>query len=116
MKPFLSRMIGPALILLVALTSIQLGAARGQARIAGEVVLCTGTGPVAVAVDANGVPVKTPHICPDCALTLLVGLAEPFAMPGRIVLPRQVRGPGDRVLAAAPGAPLHRARGPPAVF
>ena len=39
------------LILLVAATSLSLGHARGQARIAGEVVLCAGERVVTVTVD-----------------------------------------------------------------
>ncbi|MGX0976645.1 hypothetical protein ACSSVY_002365 [Roseovarius sp. MBR-51] len=54
------------LCLLLALTSQSLAVARGAAQPVGEIVLCTGTGPVTVTVDGEGQPVVTPHLCPDC--------------------------------------------------
>lgn len=54
------------LCVVLALTSQSQLLARGAAQPVGHVVLCTGTGPVTVAVDAEGQPVATPHICPDC--------------------------------------------------
>ena len=58
------------LCLFLALTSQSMAVARGAAQPVGHVVLCTGTGPVSVAVDATGQPTGTPHICPDCMLGL----------------------------------------------
>lgn len=70
------------LILLVAATSLSLGHARGQARIAGEVVLCAGERVVTVTVDENGTPVRHVTLCPDMALSLLAGLdLPPVALP-----------------------------------
>ena len=45
--------------------------ARGLPGPSGQMVICTGTGPVMVSVDADGAPVGTPHICPDAALSLI---------------------------------------------
>lgn len=50
--------------------------ARGTPSASGEVILCTGTGPVSVLVDENGQPVGKPHICPDCALSVFAALGE----------------------------------------
>ncbi len=66
-----------ALVALLALTGQSMAVARAASGPVGQVVLCTGTGPVTVAVDENGVPTGTVQYCPDCALTLLVAIAAP---------------------------------------
>ncbi|WP_299361879.1 hypothetical protein [uncultured Paracoccus sp.] len=63
------------LILVLVVTGLSLGAARGQVRAAGQVVLCAGSAVTLIDVDRDGVPVQRPHLCPDMALSLLVGLA-----------------------------------------
>ena len=63
------------LALVLTLTAQSMALARGKTMVAGEMVLCTGTGVVTVQVDAEGNPVAPSHICPDCALTLLMSLA-----------------------------------------
>ena len=70
-----------AAVLLAALLGI---AAYGDASAmamrdaAGQMVICTGTGPVTIYVDAEGRPAAPPHPCPDCiSLTLDAGLAAP---------------------------------------
>ncbi|MBI1415767.1 MAG: hypothetical protein GC146_00960 [Limimaricola sp.] len=80
------RFFGLILAALLALTAQQMAVARGQTMVAGQVVVCTGQGPVTVTLDANGKPTGRVHLCPDCALRLIVALdAEP------LVLMRQVR-------------------------
>lgn len=59
------------LSLVVAVTSQQMMVMRGQNMAVGEMILCTGQGPVSVSVDENGQPTGPAHICPDCALSLL---------------------------------------------
>lgn len=63
------------LILVLVVTGLSLGAARGQVRAAGQVVLCTGSAVTVIHVDQEGVPVPRPHLCPDMALSLLAGFA-----------------------------------------
>lgn len=102
------------LIFAVLATAQILGAARGHARVAGEIVICSGQGVVTLQVDADGNPVGPPMICPDCALTLLVENAPlqwTAAHPMRLV-------PGRRptfvpVWAAPDKMPVPQARGPP---
>lgn len=69
-----------SLCLLLALTGQSLAVARGAAQPVGEIVLCTGTGPVSVAVDAEGQPVATPHLCPDCLPGFAAVLDAPPAL------------------------------------
>lgn len=45
--------------------------ARGLPGPAGQMVICTGTGPVMVSVDENGAPTGPAHICPEAALSLI---------------------------------------------
>ncbi|OZB14516.1 MAG: hypothetical protein B7X55_11135 [Rhodobacterales bacterium 34-62-10] len=63
-----------ALALLLVLTAQSMALARGMPGAAGSVVLCTGTGPVTILTDAEGQPIGPAHICPDCALALIVTL------------------------------------------
>jgi hypothetical protein len=60
------------LALVLGLTSQSMAVARGASAATGQMVLCTGTGPVAVYLDAEGQPTSAPHICPDAALNILV--------------------------------------------
>ena len=60
---------------LLALTSQTMAVARGAPTPAGTMLLCTGTGPVTVLVDADGKPTGAVHICPDCALGLFDAVA-----------------------------------------
>ena len=64
------------LALLLVLTAQAMAVARGMPGVAGAMVLCTGSGPVAVLTDAEGQPVGPAHICPDCTLSLIVALAQ----------------------------------------
>lgn len=112
-RPFRS-LVALALALLMGVTSLGFAAARGQARIAGEIVICTGMGVTVVAVDAQGNPVGTPHICPDMALALLA--APPLAPLVLLPPAGSARAADLPEPAAAQGraAPRPAARGPPA--
>lgn len=102
------------LVLTVLLTAQVMGAARGQARVAGEMVICSGQGVVTLRVDADGNPVGPPMICPDCALTLLVqgapeggSLAPPVSV-APVIWPRPL------AASVKPITPVHsQARAPP---
>jgi hypothetical protein len=73
----LRPLIAVALSLMLAFTSLGLAFARGQAMAGGQIVLCTGAGPVTVTLDAQGNPTGHAHICPDMALGLIVALGTP---------------------------------------
>lgn len=99
--------------LVLALTSGAMAVARGQTHTAGMIVLCTGTGPVAVAVDAKGQPVGPAHICPDCALSLIVALPAPDPAARALSASPVVFRPAPRPPAATPVPLSARARAPP---
>ncbi|PKP68815.1 MAG: hypothetical protein CVT82_13860 [Alphaproteobacteria bacterium HGW-Alphaproteobacteria-4] len=103
------------LALLLAVTSMTMAVARGQARVAGEFVICSGYGLTTIKVDHNGNPVSEIHICPDMALGLMAAVAH---------APPSVERPAGRVsdLILVEPRLLHsrsfvvaRARGPPVV-
>ncbi len=78
----MQRYFRPLLTLLMALTLVvtaqSMASARNMTTPTGEMVLCTGTGPVSIEVDAEGNPTGPVHICPDCSISLFdVALASP---------------------------------------
>ncbi len=103
-----------SLILIFLASGIALGAARGQLRVAGAVVLCAGEAVQVQLVDVRGQPVKRTHICPDMALSLMAAVAPPA--PDMAVRQGGARGL-DPVPAAMPASGWQgmdaRARGPP---
>jgi hypothetical protein len=104
-----------ALSLLLVLTGQTMALARSAAAPVGEMVLCTGTGPVTVQLDADGRPTDgTNHLCPDCALHFFTAVLPPAQDAVRV--PRAVR-PSSVREALASVVPVVRrptARGPPA--
>lgn len=103
-----------SLVLILVASGISLGAARGQLRVAGAVVLCTGSAVQVQLIDERGQPVNRTHVCPDMALSLMAAVAQPAAEAG-------LRQGGVRHLDPAPAPVLApgrhlagtRARGPP---
>ncbi|QIZ80555.1 hypothetical protein [Thalassovita gelatinovora] len=101
---------------LLTLTGQSMAVARGMPNAAGEIVLCTGFGPISVLVDQNGQPVGKPHICPDYALSLFAlheGPPLQFLRPLGQVVTLQIE--TGRVVAMGDIVPA-TARGPPAIF
>lgn len=104
-----------ALAVLLVLTGQSMALMRSAPDPAGQMVLCTGTGPITVLTDENGLPVGQPHICPDCAMSLFAAVLAAPEMPPRPALRSEaavVRAPRVTVQAAhvAPSA-----RDPPAL-
>ncbi|MGC9370764.1 MAG: hypothetical protein ACP5DX_14590 [Paracoccaceae bacterium] len=103
-----------ALALMLAVTSLTLAVARGQAPAVGVIELCSGAGLAAVPVDAQGNPTGPAHVCPDGVAAFI---NVDFAVP---VMPLKPLANGER-LAMARAAPVaeaaavaEQARGPPA--
>lgn len=101
-------------VAVLVLTGQAMAEARMMSTPTGEIVICTGTGPLVVAVDASGAPTGPAHICPDCALALFADLCAPLSAPLHMML-------GGERLRFAPGAEAPTlalltasARGPPA--
>lgn len=63
------------LALSLSLAGQAAAASKGANPVTGAMTLCIGQGVVIVFTDENGQPVSAPHLCPDCALALLAGLA-----------------------------------------
>ncbi|CUH47296.1 hypothetical protein [Ruegeria atlantica] len=114
MKPVLNKVLPFVLSLLVVLTGQGIAASRGVDRAVGHMVLCTGSGPVVVYMDAEGQPTKAPHFCPDYALNLLgaVSIAEP-SLPVAPEVDRRMPSRVAENLIALP-IPSQPARAPPA--
>ncbi|RHZ95956.1 hypothetical protein D1122_13900 [Cereibacter sphaeroides] len=102
------------LSLCLAAASLTVAEARGRAAGAQQVVICTGYGVTAVALDAQGRPMGPLHPCPDClgGLTLL-------ALPQAPALPALSLGRGEAlavlppIRATAAASPVPCARDPP---
>ena len=79
---FLRRHILPwVMSLLIALTGQAAAVAHAAPGPAGQIELCTGAGPVMVYLDENGEPMGDPVFCPDFALSLILALDLPAALP-----------------------------------
>lgn len=113
MKRRLRPLLGLMLALVLALTGQSAAVARGMPDAAGQIVLCTGAGPISVLVDENGQPVGPGHICPDCAVSLFVAGG---ALPELVTrhMDKGVRlHPEGMARAVSLDGPVARARGPP---
>ncbi|MCI5097451.1 MAG: hypothetical protein MRY77_14135 [Rhodobacteraceae bacterium] len=91
----LRRYLASLLVAALVLTGHSAVAARGMTDATGQMVLCTGSGPVTVYVDEHGQPTKPPHYCPECMLHL-IDLVEPGSQLCRL------HQTGGVPLAAAP--------------
>ncbi|MGR3271441.1 hypothetical protein DU478_19985 [Thalassococcus profundi] len=109
LRPFLSL----CLACLIALTSVQMAQARGQARPVGIMVLCIGTETRTVSVDANGQPVEAPHLCPDCVMALMAALPDAATLPPVSMALRGVWYDTEHAAVADPPETQATARGPP---
>ncbi|TCM84602.1 hypothetical protein [Rhodovulum steppense] len=112
------RQIRPLLALGLALglvlASLGLASARGQPGPVGTLVICTGMGLQAIAVDAQGNPVGPPHICPDGLAALAALMLPALAPPARPLQPGATRLPLVAAMAEGRDSPQPRSRGPPA--
>ncbi|WP_239113232.1 hypothetical protein [Shimia biformata] len=112
MRAYLSAILVAALVL----TGHSMAIARGMPGAAGWMELCTGTGPVMVAMDADGQPTGESHICPDFSLSLLdhVAPTEAVAPPVALRFTTILSAPAPRSEGLTPRTA--KARGPPAIL
>lgn len=101
------------LAVVLALTSQSMAVARGANAATGQMVLCTGSGPMAIYVDAQGAPTSAPHICPDSALNVLADFDLPVVLAPQTLL--QVSAQIGLSALALPDHPavVPPSRGPP---
>ncbi|MDO6728714.1 hypothetical protein Q4577_01705 [Marinovum sp. 2_MG-2023] len=114
MQRFLRPFTGLFLALILGFTAQSMAVARGMSQPVDEIILCTGNGPVMMAVDENGNPTGPAHICPEFTLSVFqVGAAITAPLPRRywVRINLVVSGAVDR---AGHSAPQPQARGPPA--
>ncbi|MCL6283422.1 hypothetical protein M3P21_07730 [Ruegeria sp. 2012CJ41-6] len=101
---------------LLALTGQGLAMSRGVSASVGQMVICTGTGPVMVYVDEDGQPTRPPHYCPDHALSLLGALGLTEMAPGVDSVPASDRLRISKALEVQSRMRTTLARAPPAVI
>lgn len=101
------------LAMVVTLTGHASASVKGSRDAAGQMVICSGSGPVAIYVDAEGQPTQAPHYCPDCVMHLL----DAVPSPNDLMLPAYAGQAFDRLLSVVqPGHLLQleaSARAPP---
>jgi hypothetical protein len=107
----LRRLALVALAGVIALTAAAFAVARGQGMVAGYAEICAGSGPVMVALNAEGNPVGPAQLCPEAAFFVIGGVAPPPPAPPLTVAPAPV--PAGGVILAGRRAPVACARGPP---
>ena len=105
--------LGFALALMLAISSLGMAVARGQAAAGSDLVICSGAGFETVTLDAKGKAIGPAHPCPYCLAGHVLAI-----LPDAMILPApaptsDAHSPAlsNDVTALAPPAAL--ARGPP---
>jgi hypothetical protein len=101
------------LVLAIVLTALGVGHARGQAPVAGHIVLCVGTQIVTVSVDENGQPTTATLTCPDAIVSLSVPLVAPVVLDRPVVVARTQTTLSVPLFATSVSPMEVRARAPP---
>ncbi|WP_435670111.1 hypothetical protein [Marivita sp.] len=99
--------------IVIAVTSVQLAAARGQAPAVGLMEICTGTGPIHFLVDENGDPTGGVMICPDYALAFYADATAPLPQATRLEIWHVLWLGQTGAVSADQVVPHPQARGPP---
>ncbi|HEY0275348.1 MAG TPA: hypothetical protein VGC31_04675 [Paenirhodobacter sp.] len=109
-RPFLVLVLSLA----IAVTGLGLGVARGQIRLDGQIVLCTGEGMITYERGPDGKATGAAHICPDMALMLFSSASGAAMIPLTAALRTSsalFARPATRAAGLAPHSPS--ARDPP---
>ena len=105
---------GLLLALILSVGSLQMALARTAPVPVGEMVLCTGSGPVTVAIDAEGNPTGQVHYCPDCAAVSFAALdIGPTVLPRPASLARPLHGAAPTEANTPQASICPQSRGPP---
>ncbi|PCJ08223.1 MAG: hypothetical protein COB16_07740 [Rhodobacteraceae bacterium] len=78
MRLYLRSYLTLFLVLAVTLTAHSAGAMRGMRDAAGQMVICSGSGPMVIYVDSDGQPARAPYDCPDCISMSVDALTPPL--------------------------------------
>ena len=89
--------------------------ARGLTGPDGQLVICAGNGPVMVVLDADGMPISDPYICPDCALSLIQASVDQPVDSERGKVARQIDFLDADVCAEDRAKLIAHSRDPPSV-
>lgn len=101
------------MIAVLVLTGLSMAVARGTPATAGQIEICTGSGPIMVVLDEDGNPTGQVHYCPESAMTLMNALADVPVLPVPISV-RSERVMPERASAQVMIRPLRAvARAPP---
>lgn len=84
MVRFLRISLAVMLALVVTLTGHVSASVKGSRDATGQMVICSGSGPVIIYTDEDGQPAQAPHYCPDCVMHLLDAVAGPGALELRL--------------------------------
>lgn len=90
MNRLLKLLICGALSAMLTLTGQSMAVARGASAATGQMVICSGMGPVVVYTDAQGRPTAAPHVCPDCMLVLSFDVVQQVTVPAGRILPQRL--------------------------
>ena len=113
MKQRLGSLFGILMAVVMAVTSVSVAHARGQAGPTGTMVICRGLTVMTVLVDAQGQPTENPHICPDAALALFVEVGADAPLIAQSLEWESVDWDAPVLLAGPLLALAAQARGPP---
>ncbi|MFA8387205.1 MAG: hypothetical protein ACEPO2_16405 [Pelagibaca sp.] len=113
MTSLLRHLTSLGLALLIAFTSVQFAAARGQSPAVGTMEICTGTGPIHILVDENGEPTGGVMICPDYAMAFYADVLSAVPDLQQVALWQDIWLPSVAVGAHSAAPRAAQARGPP---
>ena len=114
MRNVLRQITTGLLLLVIAITSVQFAAARGQAPAVATMEICSGSGPVHILVDEHGEPTGNIMVCPDYATAFFADPTPDTARALRAETWQAMWLSRTAVLSAETVKPDTHARGPPA--
>jgi len=116
MTRFMHRYLTLFLILAISLTAHSAGATLGMRDATGQMVICSGSGPVVIYVDSDGQPARAPHDCPDCIAMGQEALVLPQPSPLPAPTPLRVATARDDIRTHSRMPLRATARAPPLGF
>ncbi|WP_050772460.1 hypothetical protein [Sagittula stellata] len=106
-------LLAPLLIVVLAMTGLAAGMARGQATPVGSMEICRGLTVVEVAVDAEGRAIGHVHLCDDGMMALFASVGLAVAQGGMSFIWQAVESDPQATALADAERPSATARGPP---